>query len=103
LKNKKKKKTKDDGFGFFAVPDLTSIGDVFGASNKAKERAIRKIIGFPTTWANTEFLSGREWWVQSKKKGEGGRRSRQEFVFVYVLVFVFVFVSVFVIVYVYVE
>jgi hypothetical protein len=48
----------------------------FGVTDKQKEREIRKIIGFPTTWANTEFMKGREWWVQSKKKGEGGMYTR---------------------------
>lgn len=39
---------------------------------KAKSDELKKIIGFPTTWTSTEFLKGREWWVSSKKKGEGG-------------------------------
>lgn len=33
---------------------------------------MKKIIGIPTTWANSDFLKGREWWIQSKKEGEGG-------------------------------
>jgi hypothetical protein len=28
--------------------------------------------GIPSTWASSDFLKGREWWIQSKKRGEGG-------------------------------
>jgi hypothetical protein len=38
-----------------------------------KSSAWKKVIGFPSTWVSTEYLKDKEWWIQSKKRGEGGQ------------------------------
>ena len=68
--NRGKKKKKG---GFLEAIGLGAVGAMFaGPNEKEQERQLRAIIGFPSQWANTDFLTGREWWIQSKKKGEGG-------------------------------
>ena len=50
---------------------------MFGISNlfntlEDSEEILKRIVGIPTTWANTDFLNGREWWINSKGTNEGG-------------------------------
>jgi hypothetical protein len=34
--------------------------------------AIRKILKIPSAWSKTNFMEKRDWWIDSKKDGEGG-------------------------------
>eukprot|EP00596_Hydrurales_sp_CCMP1899_P004949 CAMPEP_0119051930 /NCGR_PEP_ID=MMETSP1177-20130426/73383_1 /TAXON_ID=2985 /ORGANISM="Ochromonas sp, Strain CCMP1899" /LENGTH=1845 /DNA_ID=CAMNT_0007031303 /DNA_START=346 /DNA_END=5881 /DNA_ORIENTATION=+ len=69
--SKNKKRKKDKGYDFLG---LNSGTDLFaGTDDKYQDLQLRRIIGFPLHWANTDFLTGREFWVQSKKEGEGGK------------------------------
>ena len=32
----------------------------------------KRAINFPTSWTSTDFLTGREWWINNTKPGSGG-------------------------------
>lgn len=66
----KKAKMKEIAAELALMGDMAQLSD---ASSSKTSSELKKIIGFPTAWASVEYLKGREWWVQSKKKGEGGR------------------------------
>lgn len=34
--------------------------------------AIRKLLKIPSAWSKTNFMEKRDWWIDSKKEGEGG-------------------------------
>ena len=52
---------------------LSINADMASMDKGGKSSAWKKVIGFPSTWVSTEYLKDREWWIQSKKKGEGGQ------------------------------
>ncbi len=55
---KSKLDKKNNKLGLFDGLDLTQLG-----TSDAKSNEWKSVIGFPTTWASTEYLKGREWLV----------------------------------------
>lgn len=44
--------------------DKDSLATLDGASN---QRAIKDMMDFPVSWANTEYMKGRDWWLNQLK------------------------------------